>query len=726
MAGTHEASRMRDEHGGIPFSAGMVLVTLGVVYGDIGTSPMYVMKAIVEGNGGLASVSEELVLGALSLVIWTLTFVTTIKYVLIAMKADNHGEGGIFALYSLVRHSAKWLVLPAMVGGAAILADGILTPAVTVTTAVEGLRSMEFGVALIGNSQTKVVIITIVIICLLFLVQRAGTSSIGKLFGPVMMVWFLFLAISGIANLIGNPGVLRAFNPLRGLALLVSANNHAGIMILGSVFLATTGAEALYSDMGHVGRANIYGSWPFVKVCLLLNYLGQGAWLIANTTNTTLWALPDFNPFFQMLPEGIRPFSVALSTAAAIIASQALITGSFTLVSEATRLNLMPHLQINYPSDTKGQLYIPLVNVVMWVACVAVVFLFQTSSHMEAAYGLAITLTMLMTTSLLFVYLGRLRGRTAASVVFVIFFGLIEFVFFASSLTKFFHGGYVTLLMAALIFGLMFVWRRGTAIEHMQTAFLPIRRYVGQLSRLRDDVRYPSLADNLVFLVNNSDLGMIDRDVLYSILDKHPKRAKAYWFLNVLVTDEPHTRSYTVDSLGTDFVFKVQLKLGFKENQRLNTYLRQVVGALVSSGELPSQNHDYSVYLKRSEIGDFRFCMLRKTLVPETDISRGDSRIMAIKYAVRRICGSPARWYGLENSSIIIEYVPLFARMRPTARLVRELPDSGLRSENTDDEADDLFSEDLVGERTLASRSVVADPTETMDVIDEEEHEGER
>ena len=726
MAGTHEASRMRDEHGGIPFSAGMVLVTLGVVYGDIGTSPMYVMKAIVEGNGGLASVSEELVLGALSLVIWTLTFVTTIKYVLIAMKADNHGEGGIFALYSLVRHSAKWLVLPAMVGGAAILADGILTPAVTVTTAVEGLRSMEFGIALIGNSQTKVVIITIVIICLLFLVQRAGTSSIGKLFGPVMMVWFLFLAISGIANLIGNPGVLRAFNPLRGLALLVSANNHAGIMILGSVFLATTGAEALYSDMGHVGRANIYGSWPFVKACLLLNYLGQGAWLIANTTNTTLWALPDFNPFFQMLPEGIRPFSVALSTAAAIIASQALITGSFTLVSEATRLNLMPHLQINYPSDTKGQLYIPLVNGVMWVACVAVVLLFQTSSHMEAAYGLAITLTMLMTTSLLFVYLGRLRGRTAASVVFVIFFGLIEFVFFASSLTKFFHGGYVTLLMAALIFGLMFVWRRGTAIEHMQTAFLPIRRYVGQLSRLRDDVRYPSLADNLVFLVNNSDLGMIDRDVLYSILDKHPKRAKAYWFLNVLVTDEPHTRSYTVDSLGTDFVFKVQLKLGFKENQRLNTYLRQVVGALVSSGELPSQNHDYSVYLKRSEIGDFRFCMLRKTLVPETDISRGDSRIMAIKYAVRRICGSPARWYGLENSSIIIEYVPLFARMRPTARLVRELPDSGLRSENTDDEADDLFSEDLVGERTLASRSVVADPTETMDVIDEEEHEGER
>ena len=722
------APRFREDRGTtIPFSLGMALVTLGVVYGDIGTSPMYVMKAIVSGNGGLSSVTEDMVLGALSLVIWTLTLVTTVKYVVIAMKADNHNEGGIFALYSLVRRCAKWLILPAMVGGAALLADGILTPAVTVTTAIEGLRTIPLGQALVGSDQGRVVLIAIVIISVLFAVQRAGTSSIGRAFGPIMTLWFLFLGVVGLVALAANPGVLRALNPVLGIMFLVSGENHAGPMILGSVFLATTGAEALYSDMGHVGKANIYASWPLVKACLILNYMGQGAWLLSNSGTAELQAIPDLNPFFQMLPGGLRPFAVVLSTVAAIIASQALITGSYTLVSEATRLDLLPHLQINYPSDTKGQLYIPLVNSVMWVDCVGVVLLFQTSSHMEAAYGLAITLTMLMTTLLLFVYLHQLRDKRLGAFVFVAFFGLIEFAFFFSSLTKFTHGGYVTLLIAAAIFGLMFVWRRGTAIERAQTVFLPIREYVGQLGRLRDDERYPLLADNLVFLVNSADPGMIDRDVLYSILDKHPKRARAYWFLNVLVTDEPHTRTYTVDSLGTDFVFKVQLKLGFKDDQRVNTYLRQVVGDLIESGELPRQAHDYSVYRTRGAVGDFRFCMMRKALVPETDISRGDHRIMAVKYAVRRLCGSPARWYGLENSSTLIEYVPLFARMRPTARLVRESLDDTTSTHPATDEGEDLFSEDLMGDKTLAARSMVADPTETMEVLedpDEDASEG--
>ena len=705
--------------GPIPFSLGMVLVTLGVVYGDIGTSPMYVMKAIVSGNGGLATVGDDMILGALSLVIWTMTLVTTVKYVVIAMRADNHNEGGIFALYSLVRKASKWLILPAMVGGAALLADGILTPAVTVTTAIEGLRTIPLGQVLVGDSQGTVVFITVAIISLLFVAQRAGTSNIGRAFGPVMTLWFSFLGVVGLVALMQDPGVLRALNPLRGLGFLLSPENHAGPMILGSVFLATTGAEALYSDMGHVGKANIYASWPFVKACLILNYLGQGAWLLANSGDAALQALPDLNPFFQMLPEELRPFAVVLSTVAAIIASQALITGSYTLVSEATRLDLMPHLQVHYPSQTKGQLYIPLVNTIMWVGCIVVVLMFQTSSHMEAAYGLAITLTMLMTTTLLFVYLGHVRGRRVQAVVFLVFFGLVEFAFFGSSLTKFAHGGYFTLLMAALIFGLMFVWRRGTAIERAQTVLLPLRDYIEQLARLRDDERYPLLADNLVFLVNDTDPDSLDRDVLYSILDKHPKRAKAYWFLTVLVTDEPYTHSYSVDSFGTRFVFRVQLRLGFKEDQRVNTYLRQVVGDLMATGELPPQCHEYSVYQRHSDIGDFRFCMLRKTLVPETDISRGDRSVMSVKYAVRRICGSPSRWYGLENASTLVEYVPLFARMRPISRLRRELPPSG-RAPMVAVIDDDLFSEGLLGERALAGRTMVADPTESMTALDEE------
>ena len=709
-------------NGAIPFSLGMVLVTLGVVYGDIGTSPMYTLKSIVSNNGGLATVSEDIILGALSLVIWTMTLVTTVKYVVIAMRADNHNEGGIFALYSLVRRCAKWLILPAMVGGAALLADGILTPAVTVTTAIEGLRSIPVGHALLGDGQGRVVAITIVIICVLFVVQRAGTSSIGKLFGPVMTFWFLFLGGAGLVNMLDNPGILRALDPVRGIMFLFSPVNHSGIMVLGFVFLATTGAEALYSDMGHVGKANIYASWPLVKACLILNYMGQGAWLIANAGDPTLQAMESLNPFYQMLPEPMRPFAIVLSAVAAIIASQALITGSFTLVSEATRLDLLPHLQIHYPSDTKGQLYIPLVNSVMWVGCIFIVLLFQTSDRMEAAYGLAITVTMLMTTTLLTSYIAGVMRRRGAAALFAVVFGAIELCFFLACLTMFFDGGYVMIILAALLFGMMYVWRRGTAIERTQTVFLPVRKYVGQLGQLRRDDDYPLLADNLVFLVNASEPDTLDRDVLYSILDKHPKRARAYWFLNVRVTDEPYTHTYTVDSFGTDFLFKVQLQLGFKVNQRVNAYLRQVVNDLMASGELPQQHHAYSIYEQRGNVGDFRFCMLRKTLAPETAISRSDHRVIYTKYTIRRLCGSPARWYGLENSSIMFEYVPMFAKMRRATHLERiSLPSDTQVQEQEADEVD-IFSDDLAGENA-AGRTMVADPTEQMEAVEEEGEE---
>ena len=709
-------------NGAIPFSLGMVLVTLGVVYGDIGTSPMYTLKSIVSNNGGLATVSEDMILGALSLVIWTMTLVTTVKYVVIAMRADNHNEGGIFALYSLVRRCAKWLILPAMVGGAALLADGILTPAVTVTTAIEGLRSIPVGHALLGDGQGRVVAITIAIICVLFVVQRAGTSSIGKLFGPVMTFWFLFLGGAGLVNMLDNPGILRALDPVRGIMFLFSPVNHSGIMVLGFVFLATTGAEALYSDMGHVGKANIFASWPLVKACLILNYMGQGAWLIANAGDPTLQAMESLNPFYQMLPEPMRPFAIVLSAVAAIIASQALITGSFTLVSEATRLDLLPHLQIHYPSDTKGQLYIPLVNSVMWVGCIFIVLLFQTSDRMEAAYGLAITVTMLMTTTLLTSYIAGAMRRRGAAALFAVVFGAIELCFFLACLTMFFDGGYVMIILAALLFGMMYVWRRGTAIERTQTVFLPVRKYVGQLGQLRRDDDYPLLADNLVFLVNASEPDTLDRDVLYSILDKHPKRARAYWFLNVRVTDEPYTHTYTVDSFGTDFLFKVQLQLGFKVNQRVNAYLRQVVNDLMASGELPQQHHAYSIYEQRGNVGDFRFCMLRKTLAPETAISRSDHRVIYTKYTIRRLCGSPARWYGLENSSIMFEYVPMFAKMRRATHLERiSLPSDTQVQEQEADEVD-IFSDDLAGENA-AGRTMVADPTEQMEAVEEEGEE---
>lgn len=730
-------------HAAIPVSISAMLVTLGVVYGDIGTSPMYVTKALVAGNGGIGSVTEEFVLGALSLVVWTVTLLTTVKYVLISLRADNHGEGGIFALYSLVKRCGKWLIIPAMLGGAALLADGILTPAVTVTTAIEGLRTIPAVHAVLGDDQARVVAITLAIIIALFLVQRIGTAKIGHAFGPIMTLWFLFLGGTGLFFVFQHPAVLLCLNPVRGIAFLLSPNNHAGIMILGSCFLATTGAEALYSDMGHVGKANIYASWPFVKLCLIVNYLGQGAWILANNANAGLMAIPDLNPFYQMLPEQLRVFAIILSAFAAIIASQALITGSYSIVSEAVRLDLMPHMRVNYPSETKGQIYIPMVNNIMWVGCMGVVLLFRSSEHMEAAYGLAITVTMLMTTILLFTYLSKVRHQTAPAVPFLVFFGAIEGMFFFSSLTKFFHGGYVTVLLATAIFVVMYVWRRGTAIERTQTVYLPVDKYLDQLFDLSHDEDYPLLADNLVFLTNDSSFDKLDRDVLYSILDKRPKRAKAYYFLNVQVTDEPYTHEYIVNNFDTDFLFKVQLRLGFKVNQRVNTYLYQIVNDLVSNNQIAAQNHKYSIYREHSKVGDFRFCLLRKVISPETDIPGFDARVMELKYLIRRMCGSPAKWYGLESSNIIFEYVPLFSKAKRQHKLTRieyasakpagrpaSVAASPAIAAAADDEPEDIFTSAMKDEREKnladAARAFVGGDTASFKplVVDEEDKDG--
>lgn len=689
-------------HGAIPFSLGMTLVTLGVVYGDIGTSPMYVMKAIISGNGGLASMDEDTVLGALSLVIWTVTLLTTVKYVLIAMRADNHNEGGIFALYSLVRRCGRYLILPAMVGGAALLADGILTPAVTVTTAIEGLRTIDVAAAFLGDTPTMVVTITVIIISILFLVQRSGTSRIGHAFGPVMLVWFLFLALTGLFQIFGNLSVFRALNPVRGLVFLFGPLNKAGFDVLGFVFLATTGAEALYADMGHVGKANIHASWPFVMVCLFLNYLGQGAWIIANTQNPQMLTIADVNPFFEMNPDFMRIPSVILATAAAIIASQALITSSYTLVSEAMGLDLMPHMRITYPSDTKGQLYIPMVNTIMWIGTLGVVFLFRTSERMEAAYGLAITVTMLMTSFLVAAWLWKIRHHAALAFVFLIFFGTIEACFFVSSLAKFAHGGYVTVFISAALFYVMYVWRRGSAIERAQSAFLPVASYIDQLDRLSKDTTVTKLADNVVFLSKEPREDVLDRDILYSILDKRPKRAICYYFVSVVVTDEPFTHTYTVNSFGTDFIFKVTLYLGFRVNQRINQYLRQVIGDLMQAGQIRMQPRRYSIYREPDPVGDFRFVMLRKLLTPETVLSPSDRTVMTMKYAIRRMCGSAAQWFGLQASGVTVEYVPLFARQAQVTRLQRiEAPEpeealSILEEEDNDEvEEGDIISLDL-------------------------------
>ena len=655
------------------FSAGMFLVTIGIVYGDIGTSPMYVMKSIVEGNGGLANVDETFIVGSLSLVIWTITLLTTVKHVLIALRADNHGEGGIFALYSLVRECGKWLIIPTMIGGATMLADGVLTPAVTVTTAVEGLRSISVMNRILGDGQHIVLLITIAIVCALFVIQRNGTSAIGKLFGPVMMIWFLFLGITGIWLSLGDPSIIRALNPLYAVRVLFSPGNKAGLMILGSVFLCTTGAEALYTDMGHVGRENIMISWPFVKICLILNYMGQCVWIIRNSTNAEMTAIEEINPFYMMLPAGMRPVAIILSALAAIIASQALISGSYTLVHEAASLDLMPHLNVRYPSDTKGQIYVPIINKILWFLCIAVILYFRSGSRMENAYGLAITISMLMMTIMFTVYIGIVHRRVFGAILFAITFFALEGVFFISSLGKFAVGGYVAIILSLAILFVMLSWYRGTQLERMQSVKLPMRDYLDTIKGLQEDEEIPLCSNNLVYIAKGEDFEEIDRDILYSILDKEPKKADAYWFISVNTTNSPFQREYEVETFGTDYIFRVNLNLGFKVKQAVNVYLRQIVHDLLATGELPKQNKKHSIY-GPSDVGSFKFCMLRKRMPLEGDISASDNLFIHTKYFIRRIAGSPARWFGLETSNLIVEYVPLFLPRRSnTERLERVL-----------------------------------------------------
>lgn len=650
---------------------GGLFITLGVVYGDIGTSPLYVMKALIHGNDGLANISDEFIYGSLSLVFWTLTLLTTIKYVSIALRADNHGEGGIFSLYTLIRKKAKWLIVPAMIGGATLLADGILTPAVTVTTAVEGLRGIPSYIEHFGSSQNTVLLITIIIISFLFMIQRFGTEVIGRLFGPIMFLWFLMLAFLGVLNTLGNWDILRSLSPYYGIKLLLSEENKSGFLILGSIFLATTGAEALYSDLGHVGRKNIYASWPFVKLSLLLNYFGQGAWLLSVKDKPSFQHIEEINPFFEMMPASFRIIGVVFATLAAIIASQALISGSYTLVSEAIKLNLWPRLQIIYPTNTKGQLYIPVINSILWAACIGVVLYFRTSEHMEAAYGLAITITMLMTTILLYNYLIYRNVSHFISLIVLFFFGGLETMFFLSSATKLFHGGFVTVLIALIILSIMVIWHKAYVIEHNVAKEVSLVDHVSRLEAVKADYSIPLYATNLVYLTSKSRPGKVDSEVMYSIFDKQPKRAEVYWFINVEVTDEPRTMEYVVENFGTDSVIKVKLRLGFRMEQKISTYIRQVVIDLMKSGDINKQPQKWSINEFNRNVGDFCFVIVREELSTDTELSALNRFIMQTKLSIKKLAVSPVKWFGLEYTDVKIEHVPLLLGKRKKTRLKR-------------------------------------------------------
>lgn len=671
-----------------------IIVALGVVYGDIGTSPMYTMAALISGNGGLQNISTDFILGSVSLIFWTLTIVTTTKYVLIALRADNHGEGGIFALYTLVRKKAKWLIIPAMIGGATFLADGMMTPAVTVTTAIEGLKDVTIFNSVWIHNQKTVILVTVIILSILFFIQRFGTEAIGRAFGPIMMLWFTFSALIGLYRLADDWSFLRALNPLYAVQTLFSPQNKNGLFILGSIFLATTGAEALYSDMGHVGRNNIYGSWPYVKICLLINYLGQAVWINQIKDQPLFQQMDGLNPFFAMIPSQFRLAMTFLATMAAIIASQALISGSYTLVSEATKLKILPRLRMVYPTNFKGQLYIPAVNNIIWILCLGIVIFFQTSAQMSAAYGLEITITMIMTTILLNAWLATSNFNKFFAKFIVIFFFSIETIFLITNSIKYLHGGYITLGIALVIIMIMIIWHYGELLKNDNTfhrEYVSLLAYKNQLKNLSQDQSMPLYATNLVYLTHVHNGYKIKKDILYSILDKRPKRAQVYWFVTVNVTDNPYTTAYSVDTYNTNYMVNVQLYLGFRMEQKVNLFLRQIINEMMIKGELPRQPQQYTTIPDRS-VGDFTFVLIQEVLSPDTQLDNLKKNIIQARLWLQKYTVTPAIWFGLSYSDVIEERVPLaLGRMRSDRlRLVKREPIINYTNDELDeDETDD-------------------------------------
>lgn len=621
-------------------SMGGLLISLGIIFGDIGTSPLYVFKAIF--NHGI--IDKNLVIGSISCVFWTLTLQTTIKYVFITLNADNKGEGGILSLYSLVRRKAKWLIIPAIIGASTLLADGMITPAITISSAVEGLA--------IHNPNIPTVPIVVGIISLLFFIQRFGTSIVGRVFGPLMLIWFSTIGVLGFSYIDDAPEVLKAFNPYYAIQTIINYPN--ALFIIGAIFLCTTGAEALYSDMGHCGKSNIRVSWIFVKSALVLNYFGQGAWLILHEGQT----IGEKNPFYAIMPDWFLFYGIIIATVAAIIASQAMISGSFTLISEAVRLNIWPKVAIRYPSDQKGQLYVPSINLILFVGCMLIIAVFKKSSNMEAAYGLAINLTFITTSILLIFFMLRRRVNKILIVVFALIYFGIELTFLVGNMVKIEHGGWLTLLLAFTVFVVMFSWYGARKIKNKHVRFTNIDQYYPIVSELSVDKSVPTFASQLVYLTSANNKDEIEAKIMYSILNKKPKRADVYWFVHVDVTDNPHGKDYSITQLIPKKLIRIDFKLGFREEQKISLLFRKVVEDMVAKGEIDITSQ-YDTLKKYHVPGDFNFVVLEKVFNKTSDLSWGDRIIMEIYKMLKHFSLSEEKGFGLDTSFVTLERVPL-------------------------------------------------------------------
>jgi KUP system potassium uptake protein len=630
-----------------------LLVTLGIVYGDIGTSPLYTIKAII---GNAKTFNELLIYGSLSCVFWTLTLQTTIKYVIITLRADNKGEGGIFSLFALIRRKSTWAAILTMIGGGALLADGVITPAITVTSSIEGLRLINPGISVIP--------IVLIIFAVIFFMQQFGTNFVGVAFGPMMVVWFLMLGILGFSQIILHPAVLHALSPVYAVRFL--SEYPGGFILLGAVFLCTTGAEALYSDLGHCGRANIRVSWIFVKITLLLNYFGQGAWVLMHYVPGS-----DVIPFFALMPKWFLLIGILISTAASIIASQALISGSFTLISEAVSLNFWPKIRILNPTFVRGQVYLPFVNWSLFIMCCLVVLFFQESSNMEAAYGLAITITMIMTTLLLSYYLYQKGVDRRLAVLMMVVFLTIEGSFLIANLHKFQYGGWFTLMLAAVYFLIMFSWYFGRKIKNRHISFINLSKYIELFKDLRKDESVPKFATNLVYIIRANRQDQVESKVIYSIFNKQPKRADRYWLLHIDRVDEPNRFDYKVTHIIPGILLRIDFHIGFKVDPKVNLYFKEIIEDLVASGEI-NLDSSYDSLKKHGLPGDFKFVLIERIMLQDFKLTKTDNFILSLRSLVRYISIPEVRALQLDSSNTVVELVPIIIN-KPVEKRIKPM-----------------------------------------------------
>lgn len=649
-------------------TVGGLLITLGIIYGDIGTSPLYVMKAII----GTEKISEALVYGGVSCVFWTLMIVTTFKYVYLALNADNRGEGGIFALYALVRrYKSKWIIYPAIIGCAALIADGFITPPISVASAVEGLSNLDHRWG-IDWAHIDTLPIVLGILIALFIFQQFGTNAVGKAFGPIMMIWFGMIAVLGVIKIMEYPSVIKALNPMYAINLVVNYRGELtglhGFWLLGSVFLCTTGGEALYSDLGHCGKQNIRASWFGVFFCLMLGYLGQAAFLISRYDGQVFDKL---SVFYALMSPEFLPFGIVIATCAAVIASQALITGCFTLVNEAMKLKLWPNLKVSYPTQLRGQIYIPSINWFLLAGCIAVVLIFRESGKMEAAYGLAIVLNMLMTTSLLLHYIDMKRMPRWWLIAVGVILIPIELAFMFSNLNKFSHGGWFSVLLSVVLFSGIFIWYRARNLRRSHLNFVDIEPYIPMLKELMNDDTVPKESTNLVYLAMSTDVTKIDSNIVYSIFRKRPKRADIYWFLHVDICDEPYLQKYTVKTLVQGKVFFVKLRFGFKVEHKVNLMFSNIVKEMQASGEVDELSH-YPSLRKHGWNADFKFILLNSRISADDEIGASEQFIIRAYRLLKKLSLPTQADFGLEVANVEVETVPINVNKAKDVELKRE------------------------------------------------------